>query len=72
MPAAAAVRRRDRVEMRPEGGKTVTVRGTGSPGGEGADAGGLVIVAGSAPCKETCWTTAVAAARASAESVPPS
>ena len=61
--------------MRPEGGKAVG--GAGSPCGEGADAAGSVIAAGSAPCevfdgKGACWVILVAAARASAEPVPPS
>ena len=72
---AAAVLRRVRVEMRPEGGKAVG--GAGSPFGKGADAAGSVIVAESAPCEVLdgeggCWTTLVAAAVASAEPVPPS
>ena len=70
MPAAAAVRRRVRVEMRPEGGKIF--RGAGLSGDEWADAVGFVITAESCPCKVlvgrgACWATIVAAAGASAE-----
>ena len=70
MPAAAAVRRRVRVEMRPEGGKTV--RGDGLPGEERADAAGPVITAESSPCgklarRGACWATVVGAAGASVE-----
>ena len=69
----AAVLRRVRVEVRPEGGKAIG--GAGSCG-EGADAAGSVISAESAPCGVldvggTCWATLVAAAGASAEPVPP-
>ena len=49
VPAAAAVRRRVRVEMRPQGGETF--RGAGWPGGEGATAAGSVVTAESSPCK---------------------
>ena len=71
----ATVRRRVRVEMRPEGGKAIGC--AGSPGGEEANAAGSVIPAKSAPCvvlvgEGACWVTAVAAAGASAEPVPPS
>ena len=52
-------------------------RGLGSPGDEEADAAGSVIAAESAPCgvlvrEGACWATAVAAAGAPAEPVPPS
>ena len=75
MPAPAAVRRRARVEMRPEGGKAVG--GEVSPRGEGVDAAGLVTAAESAPCEvlvgeRARLATAVAAAGAYAESAPPS
>ena len=74
-PAAAAVRRRVRVEMLPENGKAVG--GAGSPGDEGADAAGSMVAAESTSCEVlvgegTCWATAVAAAGSSAELVPPS
>ena len=70
VPAAVAVRRRVRVEMRSEGGKIV--RGAGLPGDGGADAAGSVITAESSPCKalvrrEARWATVVAVAGASAE-----
>ena len=51
VPVTAAVRRRARVEMRPEGG--MTVRHAELPGGEGVDAAGSVIAAESALC-EVC------------------
>ena len=44
---AAVVFRGVRVEMRPEGGKTVS--GTGLPGVKGVDAAGSVIAAESSP-----------------------
>ena len=69
MPGAAAVRRRVRVEMRSEGVKAVG--GAGSPGGERVDAAGSVIAAESARCEGARWVTALAAAGASAEPVPP-
>ena len=74
-PVAAAVLRRVRVEMWPEGG--MAVGGAESPCGEGADAGGSVIAAELTPCEvpngeEPCWATLVAAAEASAEPVPSS
>ena len=56
---AAAVRRRVRVERRPEGVKAVG--GPGSPGGERADSAGSVIAAESAR-EGACWATAVAVA----------
>ena len=73
MLVAVAVRRRVRVEMWPEGGKVV--EGTGSPGGEKADAAGSVTGAESAPCEVpvgegACWVTAVAAAGSFAEPEP--
>ena len=49
VPAAAAVRRRVRVEVRPEGGKIF--RGAGLPGGDGTDAARSVVTAESSPCK---------------------
>ena len=65
---AAAVFRRVRVEMRPEGYKAVG--GAGSPCGEGADAAGSVILAESTPCEVLdLGGTLVAAAGASAEPV---
>ena len=71
----SAVRRCVRVKMRPEGGKAVG--DTGSPGGKGADAVGLVIAVELARCEVlvgegACWATAVAAAGAPAEPAPPS
>ena len=74
VPAAAAVRRRVRVKMRPEGGKIF--RAIGLPGGEGADAAGSVSTTESSPCKVLVgrgarWETLVAAAGASAESWSP-
>ena len=70
MPAPAAVRRRVRVEMRPEGGKTF--RGTGLPCRKGADAARSEIAVESSPSKVPVgrgarWATIVSAARASAE-----
>ena len=61
--------------MRIEGGKAVG--GAGSSGGKGVDAAGSVIAAESAHCEVldwegACWATAVTAAGASAERVPPS
>ena len=74
-PAPAAVLRRIRAEMRPEGGKPAG--GARSPGSEGTDAAGSVIAADSAPCEVldgegACWATVVAASDASADPVPPS
>ena len=74
MAEEAAVRQRVRLGMGPEGGKVVG--GAGSPGGEGVDVGRSVIAAESVPCEMfvgegACWATAVAAAWASAEPVPP-
>lgn len=43
MPVAAAVRRRVRVEMRPEDGSVPVVGGARVPGGEGAGAAGSAI-----------------------------
>ena len=72
---AAAVLRRVRAEMRPEGGKAVG--NAGWQGGKGADAAGSIITVESAPCgvldgEGACWVAAVAAAEASAKPVPPS
>ena len=50
IPAAVAVRRRIRVEMRSEDG--ITVWGTGEPGEAGADVVGFVSSTESAPCVE--------------------
>ena len=69
MTTAAAVCRRVRVKMRPEGSNAVGC--AGSPGGEKADAAGSVIAAEWAPC-EVCWATAVAARGPSAEPMSPS
>ena len=70
VPAAAAVLRRVRVGMRPEGGRIV--RDTGLSGGGGTDADGSMIMAESSPSKALVergarWATVVAAAGASAE-----
>ena len=59
---AAAVRRRVRVDMRPEDGRVVGR--AGDPGIEGAGAGGSVIATESGPCKAivgegACWVTVV-------------
>ena len=75
MPVAAAIRRCVRVEMRPEGGKSVG--GATSPGGAGADAAVSVIAAESAPYEVlvgegVCWTIAIGEMGASAEPVAPS
>ena len=72
---AAAVLRRVRMEMRPEGRKAVGC--AWSPVDEGADEAASVFAVESAPYevivgKGACWATAVAAAGASAEPVPPS
>ena len=48
VPAAVAVRRRVRVEMRSEDG--FTVGGAGEPGEAGADAVGPVVSTASVPC----------------------
>ena len=71
----SAVRRCVRVKMRPEGGKAVG--DTGSPGGKGADAVGLVIAVELARCEVlvgegACSATAVAAVEVFAEAMPPS
>ena len=73
MPAAAAVRRRVRMEMRPEGGNIF--RDARLPGGDGADAAGSVITAESSPCKVLVgggarWATIIAAAGSPAEPRP--
>ena len=75
MPEAAAVFRRVRVEMRPEGDNSIG--GAGLPGGEGADAAGPVVAAESAPCEVlvgagACSAAGAAVAGASAGPVPPS
>ena len=67
MPVAAAVRRRGRVKIGPDGGEEV--RGSGLPGGEATDATGSAIAAEPAHCEVlvaggACWATAVAAAEA--------
>ena len=49
VPVPAAVRRRVRVKMSPDG--VNAVGGAGSPGGERADADGSVIAAESAACE---------------------
>ena len=72
---AVAVRRRVRVEMRPEGGKAVG--SAGSSGSKRGDAAESVIPAESALYEVLvgeggCSATAVAAAGASEEPVPPS
>ena len=61
--------------MGPEGDRAVG--GAGSPSGEGADADGSVIAAGSAPYQVlvgegACWATAVAASGSAAEPMSPS
>lgn len=65
MSGSAAVRRRVRVELRPEGGKAVG--GAGLPGGKGAGAAEIYrsIAAESAPCEVlvregACWVITVA------------
>ena len=72
MPAAVAIRRRVRAEMRSEGG--FAVGGAGEPGETGADTVGPVVTTESVPCVELLekgvgWATVVAAAGASAEPV---
>ena len=74
VPVAAALRRRVRVEMRPERGKAA--RGAGSPGGEGADAAGSVITADFFLCEVlvgtgACHATVAVAAGASAKPLSP-
>ena len=56
--------------MRPQGGNAVV--GAGSPGGERTDASESVMATELAPCEGACLATAIAAAGASAEPVPPS
>ena len=72
VPAAVAIRRRVRVEMRSEDG--LTVWGAREPGEAGADAVGPVASTESAPCvglpEGVGWATAVAAAGASPEPLP--
>ena len=75
MPAAVAVRRRVRVEMRSEGG--FAVGDAGEPGEVGADTVVPMVATESVPCVELLvkgigWATVIAAAGASAESVPTS
>ena len=74
VPAAAAVCRHARVEMRPEGGKAFP--GAGLQGGEGADATESVITVESSSCRVLVergarWATTVAAAGASGEPLSP-
>ena len=73
MPAAVAIRRRVRAEMRSEGG--FAVGGAGEPGETGADTVGPVDTTESVPCvelleKRAGWATVVATAGASEEPVP--
>ena len=75
LPAAVAVRRRVRVEIRPEDG--FAVAGAGEPGETGADTVGPAVSMESVPCVELLekgvgWATVVAAAGASAKPVPTS
>ena len=72
---AAAVRRRVRVEIRPECSEAVG--GAALPSVEGADVARSMIAVESAPCEVlvgegACWATVVAAVGASAEPASPS